>query len=253
LTIYDWKQWGAPGRWYVAEWNWRGMTNEIISYFEACQREHGSLQKGMNYRRGTDYSIILMSLRPNAPYRDRVEDDGVTLIYEGHDVPRTHERVDAKSVNQPEFMDSGRLTENGKFHKAAQDFKKGLRPSERVRVYEKIKAGIWSYNGVFELIDSWQEYDGQREVFMFKLRALNDDTSGEISQESPGEHRRIIPTAIKMEVWKRDGGKCAICGTTKDLHFDHIIPYSKGGCSTTADNIQLLCARHNLEKHDKIE
>ncbi len=229
------------------------MTNEIISYFEACQREHGSLQQGMNYHRGTDYSVILMSVRPNAPYRDRVEDDGVTLIYEGHDVPRSDKYVEPKSLDQPEFTASGGLTENGKFHKAAQDFKKGLRPAERVKVYEKIRAGIWSYNGLFELVDSWQEHDGRRDVFKFKLRALNDEITGEMQQGMSREHRRIIPTAIKMQVWKRDGGKCALCGAAKDLHFDHIIPYSKGGSSTTADNVQLLCARHNLEKHDKIE
>jgi len=43
------------------------------------------------------------------------------------------------------------------------------------------------------------------------------------------------------------------CGSTNNLHFDHIIPYSKGGPSLVAENIQLLCARHNLEKRDKIE
>jgi 5-methylcytosine-specific restriction endonuclease McrA len=69
----------------------------------------------------------------------------------------------------------------------------------------------------------------------------------------PSEPQRIIPTAVKLEVWKRDGGKCAMCGATTELHFDHIIPYSKGGTSLKADNVQLLCARHNLEKRDKIE
>jgi 5-methylcytosine-specific restriction endonuclease McrA len=65
--------------------------------------------------------------------------------------------------------------------------------------------------------------------------------------------RRVIPTAVKLEVWKRDGGKCAKCGAAEDLHFDHIIPWSRGGSSTTADNVQLLCGRHNIEKHAKIE
>jgi 5-methylcytosine-specific restriction endonuclease McrA len=37
------------------------------------------------------------------------------------------------------------------------------------------------------------------------------------------------------------------------LHFDHIIPYSLGGSSKDAENIQLLCAKHNLEKHDAIQ
>jgi 5-methylcytosine-specific restriction endonuclease McrA len=42
-------------------------------------------------------------------------------------------------------------------------------------------------------------------------------------------------------------------GSKDNLHFDHIIPFSKGGSSLVAVNIQLLCARHNLKKRDKIE
>jgi len=30
------------------------------------------------------------------------------------------------------------------------------------------------------------------------------------------------------------------------------VPYAKGGTSRVAENIQLLCARHNLEKSDDI-
>jgi 5-methylcytosine-specific restriction endonuclease McrA len=44
-----------------------------------------------------------------------------------------------------------------------------------------------------------------------------------------------------------------MCGASDELHFDHIIPFSKGGTSLKADNVQLLCARYNLEKRDKIE
>ena len=66
------------------------------------------------------------------------------------------------------------------------------------------------------------------------------------------EKRRIIPTEVKLEVWKRDEGKCVTCGADNELHFDHILPYSKGGTSVKAENVQLLCARHNLVKSDKI-
>ena len=228
------------------------MPNEIISYFEACQREGGSLQRGMNYRRGQGYSVILMSVRPNAPYSDRFEDDGSTLIYEGHDVPRTGVVVNPKTVDQPERTSTGLLTENGKFHEAAQGYKRGIRKPELVKVYEKIKPGIWSYNGFFELIDSWREQDDKRQVFKFKLVAIDDVEPQAIPDKPTFVHRRIIPTPVKIEVWKRDGGKCVKCGATTGLHFDHDIPYSKGGASITAENVQLLCARHNLEKRDKI-
>jgi 5-methylcytosine-specific restriction endonuclease McrA len=91
-------------------------------------------------------------------------------------------------------------------------------------------------------------------VFKFQLIAIEDSLPFGMPTGGPTEERRrVIPTLIKLEVWKRDGGKCVTCGASDELHFDHIIPFSKGGTSLKADNIQLLCARHNLEKHDKIE
>jgi hypothetical protein len=207
----------------------------------------------MNYQLNDNHSVILMSVRQGAPYADRFEDDGSTIIYEGHDEPRSSQNSNPKVVDQPEFTPSGQLTENGLFNKAAQDYKLEKRPPERIRVYEKIKQGIWSYNGVFHLIDSWMEQTHGRKVFKFKLVAVEgeEDFSKPVPKQS--RLRRVIPTEIKLEVWKRDGGKCTKCGSTNDLHFDHIIPWSKGGSSTTADNIQLLCEKHNLEKHDRIE
>ena len=64
------------------------MANEIISYLEMCSREGTSLQHGMNIGLGGNHSVVLMSIRPNAPYRDRLEDEGTSLIYEGHDEPQ---------------------------------------------------------------------------------------------------------------------------------------------------------------------
>ncbi|HEX8282328.1 MAG TPA: HNH endonuclease [Pyrinomonadaceae bacterium] len=228
------------------------MANEIISYLEMCQREGLSLQKGMNYGVGGTHSVILMSLRPNAPYQDQALDGGSTLIYEGHDVPRGIKTPNPKALDQPQFTPSGSPTENGKFHHAARQYKDGQRPSERVRVYEKIRPGVWSYNGVFHLTDSWTERTGGRTVFRFKLEAVEgEEDFTRPAPESP-EVRRLIPSTVKLEVWKRDGGRCVLCGARDNLHFDHDIPYSKGGSSLTARNVQLLCARHNLEKSDRI-
>jgi len=229
------------------------MINEIIPYLEMCNREGVSLQRGMNFQLGHNHSVILMSVRRNAPYADRLEDDGSTIIYEGHDVARSAQHGDPKEIDQPDRTPGGQLTENGKFHKAAQAAKHNIRAPERVRVYEKIKQGIWSYNGVFHLVDSWLEQSAGRKVFKFKLVAVEGEENFDKPVPVRPKMRRVIPTAVKLEVWKRDGGKCVRCGTTEDLHFDHIIPWSKGGSSNTADNIQLLCGKHNLKKHDRIE
>src|SRR5688500_11302597 len=136
------------------------MANEIISYMEMCVREKTSLQRGMNYRLGGNYSVILMSTRKNAPYKDELAEDGTVLIYEGHDVSKKFPTINPKDFDQPEISFSGNLTQNGKFHRAAQGYKTGLREAELVKVYEKMRDGIWSYNGIFELVDSWTEDDG---------------------------------------------------------------------------------------------
>lgn len=207
----------------------------------------------MNFGLGGSHSVILMSVGPNAPYRDQLDEGGTVLIYEGHDLPKTAHCPDPKTADQPEKLPTGGLTQNGKFHLAAQSAKRGERTPERVRVYEKIRPGIWSYNGVFHLVDSWSERDEHRVVFRFKLLAVSGEEDFAQPVREDAERRRIIPTQVKLEVWRRDGGKCSLCGAADELHFDHIVPFSKGGTSLTAANVQLLCARHNLEKRDNIE
>jgi len=232
------------------------MRDRLLSYIDMCLREGASLQRGMNFRLHGKHSVILMSVRKDAPYNDRIEDDGTILIYEGHDVPNRQGQPDPKTIDQQEKLPSGRLTENGKFHAAAQDYIAGRKGPDIVRVYEKIKKGIWSDNGSFLLVGSWVESDSVRKVFKFKLEALSDREDSEnavAEQRREYVHGRVIPTQVKIEVFSRDGGKCRVCGASDELHFDHILPFSKGGTSLMADNIQILCARHNLEKGAKIE
>ena len=163
------------------------------------------------------------------------------------------EFLEPKHFDQPEIHLRGGLTENGKFHIAAQEFKKQMRSAETVRVYEKLRQGIWSYNGIFHLIDSYIVYDGKRNVFNFKLVAMEEDEDISMSDGIQVQRRRIIPTTVKLEVWKRDAGECVLCGAKDELHFDHVLPYSRGGTSSRPQNVQLLCARYNLEKGNKIQ
>lgn len=101
-------------------------------------------------------------------------------------------------------------------------------------------------------MDAWRERDGQRMVFKFKLTAVEGPECALPPGGVTRERRRIIPTSIKVQVWKRDGGKCVMCGANDELHFDHDLPYSLGGTSIRVENVQLLCARHNLTKGAKI-
>ena len=230
-------------------------TSDILSYKEMCDNEGCNLQRGMNYRLGKGHSIVLMSIRPGAPYKDKFIDNGAAMIYEGHDKPRFALDVDTKTLDQPEKTEQGTLTQNGLFHRAAQDYVNGERKPEKVHVYEKVRKGIWTFNGIFHLVDSMIESDGRRKVFRFKLKIAPIRSTDDLDPRPVMdlESNRIIPSAVKVEVWKRDQGKCVQCGATDNLHFDHVLPFSLGGTSIRSENIQLLCARHNLRKHNRLE
>ena len=219
----------------------------IISYSDIIKREDIMLQRGMNYKIKHGYSIILMSVRKGAPYKDRWHEDTGLLEYEGHDEPRRI-GIEPKKKDQPLKNASGTLTDNGKFFQAAEEYKAGKRKPEIVQVYEKISDGIWCDRARYELIDASIIFDGERNVCRFFLRPAKVSRTNEPILKVT----RAIPTEIKVEVWKRDEGKCVICGKKDNLHFDHDVPYSKGGSSITAKNVKLLCARHNLEKSNKI-
>jgi hypothetical protein len=178
-----------------------------------------------------------------------MSEDGKTLYYIGHDA---YGHPDKVRIDQPLATELGTLTQNGKFFQAAEGVRQGIR-RELVRVYEKLSDGVWVFNGIFDLLSAQMESDGTRRVCVFELELVEGqievpEEAAEVST-SPG---RLIPTEVKVAVLKRDKRRCVQCGSTQNLHFDHILPFSQGGSSTNVDNIQLLCQRHNLEKSARI-
>ena len=62
---------------------------------------------------------------------------------------------------------------------------------------------------------------------------------------------RHVTAEVRRAVWKRDGGRCTFtsddghrCEERKDVQFDHIDPYAKGGAATVG-GVRLLCRAHN--------
>lgn len=66
-----------------------------------------------------------------------------------------------------------------------------------------------------------------------------------------GPRRAAIPEEVRRAVFRRDGGRCAECGSEELLQFDHVIPVALGGGSS-AENLQLLCATCNRRKGDSL-
>jgi len=63
--------------------------------------------------------------------------------------------------------------------------------------------------------------------------------------------RSAISSHVRIEVWRRDAGRCVRCGSRDRLEFDHIIPIAHGG-SSTSRNIELLCEPCNRAKSASI-
>lgn len=91
-----------------------------------------------------------------------------------------------------------------------------------------------------------EDFDKERGYFE-KLNAKFNQTA---STNTTYERLRI-PESVRVEVWRRDSGKCARCGSREKLEYDHIVPISKGGNNTTR-NIELLCEKCNRSKSNNV-
>jgi len=78
----------------------------------------------------------------------------------------------------------------------------------------------------------------------------NIETNDRPEIEYKHKTKRQPSEKLKVQVLMRDGNKCSLCGITvtgDNIHFDNIYPWSKGG-ETVLDNLQILCAPHNIAK-----
>lgn len=105
--------------------------------------------------------------------------------------------------------------------------------------------GSW-YNA----LDRFEEYinkeDNDTTIKLIEDKGQNDKYK-HITKREPNDR-------LKVQVLMRDGNRCRICGAKCDggihkLHFDHIIPWAKGG-ETTLDNLQILCSECNAALGD---
>jgi 5-methylcytosine-specific restriction endonuclease McrA len=131
----------------------------------------------------------------------------------------------------------------------------------RQPLYEEIKIPISKYSpkpyenrfGTWrKALESFIEYinSNKDEIQEPEVSEKNEKSSD--IDKTPIEHKtkRNISSRLKVQVLMRDGNKCKLCGTTvtgENIHFDHIKPWSKGG-ETVLENLQVLCASHNLAK-----
>ena len=205
----------------------------IASATEVVGREGVDLQRGMNFHDDGVRMSVFLVLPHEGEYTDAWQEEGATLILEGHD--SVAEGARGRADDQLLMYESGRPTENGKFYKAANAFKDGLRAEPlSVQVYEKLDAGVLFDKGIFNLMDATYRVEGMRKVAKFYLRPADADLP--IAERDASWSERMIPAGVKAMVWKRDDGRCAVCGSQSGLHL----------AADASGTIQLRCPLHDI-------
>ena len=108
-----------------------------------------------------------------------------------------------------------------------------------VGTYE-LRFGSW-YNA----LDAFVRYMSDEESDIRPNTRINKDGIKHTTKREPSAR-------LKVQVLMRDGNRCRLCGVEcndglHNIHFDHIIPWSKGG-ETSLENLQVLCSDCNLAK-----
>lgn len=113
------------------------------------------------------------------------------------------------------------------------------RPSSKCFVFYDLH--IWSSTQYLQT-DEWKLLiERKQRQFRGKLDSIKNAAS------ASGFERSAISDEVRLQVWQRDQGKCARCGSRENLEFDHIVPVAMGG-SSTARNVELLCQNCNRSK-----
>ncbi len=91
-------------------------------------------------------------------------------------MPKSEKVKNPKLFDQPRITKNGKLTQNGLFAQAVEDYKNRKRKAEIVRAYEKIFDGVWSEKGFFKLIDYRYKNNGSnRRAFKYILEEIEID------------------------------------------------------------------------------
>ncbi len=125
---------------------------------------------------------------------------------------------------------------------------------EMQKPISQYNAGAYEYRfGTWrKALEKFIEYINKDEIPQVKKYPIIENEDIATKKESIITHKtkRDVSERLKVQVLMRDGNKCRLCGITvtgENIHFDHIKAWSKGG-ETVLENLQVLCAKHNLAK-----
>lgn len=207
-------------------------ATSILSANELMEREGIMLQKSMNFRDAGELLSVFLVLQKDGEFRDEWNAKKQVYSFEGHD--STTKETGGKSNDQLLMYGGDKLTENGKFYKAANAFKDGVRKEPlQIQVYEKLDSGVWFDKGIFDLVDAAGVTESGRKVFKFFLKPADRERK---DLDLGSQEERYLDAQAKVAAWEKAKGRCAKCKLQSGLRF------VKEG-----KKITLLCAKDRGE------
>ena len=154
----------------------------------------------MNFRDGGNQLSVFLVLPREGKYTDTWDETAMRYGYEGHD--SVAEGAAGRTDDQLLMYASGKPTENGKFYKAANAYKDGMRAEPlQIQIYEKLDPGVYFDKGIFNLNDAtYGKIEGDsRKVARFYLTPADAALAPE---ERVAWAERMLPASIKAMIWQ---------------------------------------------------
>ena len=153
------------------------------------------------------------------------------------------ERQDGAKVGKEIVKQAIELGENKSTRMAKEDLRKelGLNTPRRefITLGEEMLAKVDRARVIYGDISAYELFDILLEE---KLRAPQQPLRRSCVSK---KNSRYIPVAVKHKVYR---GCCEKCGDRRNLEYDHIKEFSRGG-DNGEGNIQVLCRNCNRRKH----
>ena len=170
----------------------------------------------------------------------------LTLEDDAEETSRLQPIVESKaqlSQSEPIYLDETFLASDDLFDLTHEQWQK-----YNLWLYQNVLYGvIKGHTQAQDRLLILEKSDQERQKFERLTAKFSSERTEHIKYE-----RTRIPENVRIEVWRRDQGKCAGCGSRENLEYDHIVPVSRGG-SNTARNVELLCETCNRAKGNRIQ
>jgi hypothetical protein len=203
------------------------------------------LIKGLSYSESEAHLRVsaVKLIRKESSVLQRIEEGSLSLTNAAQVNMTLNELSHEVEITKPMIAEAVALASNVSTRLAKEELRKTFAPST------SRKETLTLQGEILDKLDRVRKIYG-KDCSNFELleilleEKLRSPTLPLRKSDHKVKNSRYIPVQVKHQVHH---GQCSHCGTRRNLQFDHILEFSRGG-SNSKDNIQVLCFNCNQRK-----